>query len=140
PLRANPVDDIALARERVTAPTLVIAAHEDLVGRLQEQDLGRVPGGAKPTEDLEQGLEVLALAHVHPEGDVADVAAGLRAELRERRDQGGGEIVHAEVAEVLEALDREALPRAGEPGDDHEADRSGGADRGRAHATGSTRP
>src|SRR6185295_18869693 len=45
---------------------------------------------------------------------------------REGRDQGGGQVVDAEVAQVLEALDRVALARPREAGDDDEADGLGG--------------
>src|SRR5262249_22755476 len=69
-------------------------------------------------------------------GDHADVAARVHAELGKGRVEGGGKVVDAEVAEVLEALDGEAPPRPRHAGDDHEAKGGSAAGRlraGRAH-------
>ena len=96
-------------------------------------------------EGVHQVREILPLADVDPEGDLPDAPARLGAELRERRDQRGGEVVDAEVPQILETLDRIALARPREPGDDDEANRvrrhQAPLDRvGRDHATGSINP
>jgi hypothetical protein len=141
PLRLDALLHGAGAREGMAPPALVVAPDERLVGRLQEQHLRHVALGPELLEDLDEVGEVGALPHVHAEGDLLDLAARLRAELREGRDQRGGQVVHAEVAEVLEALDRVALPRPREARDDHEAEGLGLAGRrGDAHARGSISP
>src|SRR2546422_672966 len=74
-------------------------------------------------ERVEQVREVLALAHVHAEGHPVDRALGAGHQVGEGRDQRGGQVVDAEEAHVLEALDRVALAGAAEAGDDDEGDR-----------------
>src|SRR5581483_10711112 len=126
------VDDVALSRERMPPPRLVVAAHQRLVGGLQEQHVDVVAAAPQLLDGLHHVGEVLALPHVDPQRDGLHAPARVRAQLRERRDQGGGQVVHAEVAQVLEALDRVALPRAREAGDDDEADGLGGDGLGHA--------
>ena len=129
-LGPDTVQHIAFAGERMAAPRLVVSPHQDLVRRLEEEDLGRHgrSRGRVPS-DLHEVPRYSPSRTSTPEGDIRHSAARLRAQLGEGRDQGGGEIVHAEVAQVLEALDGVALPRPGQPGDDDEAQALG---RGRA--------
>jgi hypothetical protein len=122
-LRLDAVEDVALSGQRVTASRLVIAPHERLVGGLEKQHLRAMPPRPQLFERVHQMREILPFPDVDAEGDLADAAARLRAELGKGRDQRGGEIVDAEVAQVLEALDRIALARTREPRDDDEADR-----------------
>src|SRR5215467_13222494 len=122
----------ALPRQGMTPPRLLVAPHQRLVGRLEEEHLGLVPLGAQLGQRLQEMREIAALADVDAEGNHADVAARVHAELGEGRDQGGGKVVDAEVAEVLEALDGEAPPRPRHAGNDHEA--KGGSAAGRLRA------
>ena len=125
----------------MASPRLVIAADQRLVPRLEEEHLDAVTTPAQRLERFHEVRQVLALPDVHSEGDLPDRPARLRAQLGEGRDERGGQIVHAEVAHVLEALDGEALAGSGEPGDDDEGDGRVGAHRRRhAHATGSMSP
>ena len=125
-LGADAVEDVAVRRERMLAPRLVVPAHQRLVARLQEEHLHRVVAATQLAEPLHQMRQVLAFPHVDPERDVPDVSRRPRRQLGERRDQGRRQVVDAEVADILEALDREALAGAAEPGDDDVGDRPAG--------------
>ena len=111
-LRPDAVEHVAFAGERVAAPRLVVAPHQRLVRRLEEEHLRAMAPRPQLLERVHQVHEILAFPDVDPEGDLPDAPARLGAELREGRDQRGRQVVHAEVAQVLEALDRVALPRA----------------------------
>ena len=121
-LLADPVQERP-RRHRVPASGLVVAPHERLLGGFEEEDLRAVPRAraARPAP--------------------RPPSAGTRARGCRRRarcgrcagsngwqssanvgDQRGGQVVHAVVPHVLEALDRPALSGAGQTRDDDEAD------------------
>src|SRR5262245_16258926 len=122
-LGADAFEDAPLAGQGVTAPRLLIAPHQGLVRRFQEEHLRLVPLPAQFGERLQQMGEIAALPDVDAERDHSDVAARVDAQLGEGRDEGGGQVVDAEVTEVLETLDGEAAPGARHAGDDHEPER-----------------
>src|SRR5215831_3664515 len=105
----------------MTAPGLVVSAHEGFLRGLEEEHLGEVPGAPQLPEDLDDRVQVLTLPDVDAERDAGDPPGRVGAELSERRDERRRQVVHAVVAEVLEAFDGPALPRAGQARDDDEA-------------------
>src|SRR3990172_3514874 len=120
PLGPDPVEDIAVRRERVPPAGLVVAADERLVPRFEEQHLRGVAPLLQLLEGLDEVGEVFPLPHIHAQGDPPDFAGGLGAERGEGRDERGRQVINAEVAHVLEALDGVDLPRPAEAGDDDE--------------------
>ena len=82
----------------------------------------RWPRACDLLEGVEQVREVLALPDVDAEGHPRARLGRARHQVGEGGDQGGGQVVHAEEAHVLEALDGVALPGAAEAGDHHEGD------------------
>src|SRR3990172_9233436 len=120
PLGPDPVEDIAVRRERVPPAGLVVAADERLGPRFEEQHLRGVAPLLQLLEGLDEVGEVFPLPHIHAKGDPPDFAGGLGAERGEGRDERGRQVINAEVAHVLEALDGVALPRPAEAGDDDE--------------------
>src|SRR5262249_32919532 len=104
-------------------PRLMIAAHQRLLGRLQEQDLDRVAARLQLADRVEEARQVRALAHVDAERHPVDGLLGARDEIGERGHERGRQIVDTEESHVLEALDGEALARAAHPGDDDERQR-----------------
>src|SRR6266850_1711385 len=116
----------------VGRPVLEAEGHEG-DRQLAARSLGPVALDEELGERLHQVREVLPFPDVHPEGDQAHVAARMRGELRERRDESRRQVVHAEVAQVLEALDRETAASPRQPGDDHEAERRHDRGLGGAH-------
>ena len=124
-LGADAVEYVAVGRQRVPAARLPVAAHQRLLARLQEQDLGGVAPLAQLGQRVEQVREVFPLADVHAERHAIDGMRRAGDQVGEGGDERGGEVVHAEEPHVLEALDRVALAGAAHAGDDHEGDRAG---------------
>src|SRR6266545_770028 len=134
-LGEDPVQHLTVAGQRMPTTALVIAADERLVARLEEQHLDRVSPRPQLADGVDQMRQVLAGANVDAQGHPVGTLLRAHHQVGEGRDQGGGQVVDAEEPHVLEALDGEALPGAGDPGDHDERD-------GARHAqpTGSMRP
>ena len=96
--------DAALGRHRVTPARLLVAIHERLLGGLQEQELVVQAQRVEVVDDRPKRLEVDAAAHVRDHRRTLDLGA----------------LVNAEVARVLERVQRGRLARAGEAGDHDE--------------------
>ena len=84
-----------------------------------------MPARAELADRVEQVRQVFALPHVDTERDAAELLAGTRDEVGKRRNERRGQVVDAEEADVLEALDGEALARPAHAGDDDEGDAVG---------------
>ena len=84
----------------------------------KNSDLEPVAGAAQLVEHARVVGEELALADVDAEGDAVDALERAGAELEEARDEHERQVVDAVEAEVLEDVDRGALPGPGEAGDD----------------------
>jgi len=96
---------------------LAEAAQQDLIICFQEGHAHGVPPLPQDHQDVLQGPEELALPHVDDEGHPIDPLFRVGAEIRDRGDQGGGQIVDAEDADVFQGLDRLALPGSRHPRD-----------------------
>src|SRR5512132_2392829 len=119
PFLADPLDHAVRGGKRVPAARGFVPVDQVAIGRLEEQDPRR---DAQLRELLERLGE---LAEVHPAADVEHDrhpagSARARPELGHLRQQGGREVVHHEVAQVLEAPRRLRAAGAGEAGDDRE--------------------
>ena len=118
PLENDGLDNPLLA-ERVPPPGALEAAHQDLVGRLQEQRANLRPAGLQLVDG---GLQLFELVNVaaddqgHPMGR----RAGGADELGHLGDQGGGQVVDHEPAQVLQCCARLRPARARHPRDDQE--------------------
>lgn len=119
-LGRDAVDDAAVALEGVRAAHRLEAAHQGLVGGLQEHDAPGDLAGLQVGEGLVEVVEEPAPAYVDDDGDPGDVPLGAGAELHHRGDQGGRQVVDDEPAEVLQTLGGRGTPGAGHPGDDHQ--------------------
>ncbi len=117
---ATPAATRAVGRERVAAAGLLVAVHERLLGGLQEQHVVVEAERLEVVDDRLQRLEVDAPAHVGDDRGALDLGALVHEQLDQRADHLRGEVVHAEVAGVLEHVHRRRLARAGEAGDHHE--------------------
>ena len=109
----------------VAAARLVVATQKRLVTRLDEQDLDLMPSRSELPQGVQQVGQVLPLPHVDAQGHPVGGLDGAGHQVGEGRQQRGGQVVHAEVAHVLEALDRKALAGPAHPRDHDEGDRLG---------------
>ena len=116
------------AGQRVPAARLLEAAHQRLVGRLEEDERVLDAALVQLVEQLLELAEVLAAAHVADDGDAVDLAALAAEEVDERRHQLRRQVVDAEPAGVLERVHGLRLAGPGEAGDDHELQRLGHVD------------
>jgi hypothetical protein len=107
-------------RERVAAAGLLEAGEQRVVRRLEEQD---AVAQAERLEVLEHGaqrLEVVAPAHVGDHRGALDLRPLVDEQLDQPADHLGRQVVHAEVAGVLEDVHRRGLAGPRVPGDDDE--------------------
>ena len=114
------LDGLAGDRERVAAAVLVVAAHENLVGGVQEEELAGELVLAELADGVRELVEEALAAQVAGHGQVAAHARVDSHELRELRDKARREVVDAEVAHVLEAVQGLRAARAGHARDDHD--------------------
>src|SRR5215212_1575304 len=121
-LRPDPVDDPPAARQRMPAARLPVAMKQGLLIGLEEDHLEVEPAGGELVEDRKQVLEVLAASHVGDDRGLLDAAAGVAEELPQAADHPRRQVVHAEVAAVLEGGDRLRLTGPRVAGDHHEFD------------------
>ena len=89
-----------LVGKGVPAPGAAVAAHEHVGRRVEEQDAHAVPSGPQLREGRQHITGVRATTH--DEGDPADARARRTGELRDGRDERGGQVVDDEPAEILE--------------------------------------
>src|SRR5271165_4774940 len=95
-------------------------AHEDVVGRVEEQDPYPVTG---PFEGIEEGrnvLDVLAAPAPHYEGDPLGLRAGAADEVGHLGDQRGREVVDDKPPQVLQGGGGGGPPGARHAGHDQE--------------------
>ena len=110
-LLADAVDDAAAGRQRVAAARLLEAAHQRLVGGLEEHERVLDAALVQLVEQLLQAPEVLAAADVADDGDAVDLAALAAEQVDERGHQLRRQVVHAEPAGVLERVHGLGLAR-----------------------------
>ena len=111
-------DRPAVARERVAAARLGVAAHERVVRGVEEEDLDVVPLLPDLLDDARRVREEAALARVDDERDARDLARGVAGELEQLLEEEDGEVVDAVEPGVLERAQGGRLPRAGHAGED----------------------
>src|SRR5690349_4645735 len=99
---------------------LLVAVEQGLLVRGEEDDAVREPDGVELVDHAGQRGQVLAAAGVRHDRRALDLGALVHEQVGERPDHLRGQVVHAEVARVLEDVERGRLPRPGEPGDDHQ--------------------
>ena len=121
-LGADAVEErLALLAQRMAAARLLEAA--DAASRRRPRGTARgSPCRARSSavELAGQLVEELASAHVADDREAPDAAAGQLGEVDELADERRRQVVDAEVAEVLEGVDRLGAARAGHARDDHE--------------------
>jgi len=111
----------ALLRGQRVAPTgLLVAVEQRLLVGVEEEHVMAHSQPVEIVEDGLQGLEVLAPAHIGDHRGALHLGALVDEELGQAADHLRGQVVHAEVAGVLEDIHRRRLARAGEAGDDHQ--------------------
>ena len=72
-------------------------------------------------QHMKERAEKLPAARIDDENDLRDMAARLRAKLRELRDEHRRQIVHAEKPQILQITARLRLAAARHPRNDHKA-------------------
>lgn len=118
PLGGDAVGDAAVALEGVRAADRLEAAHQGVVGGLQEDDApGDVLGG-QVGEGVAKVVEEAAATDVDDDRDPGHVPLGAGAELHHGGDQRGWQVVDDEPAEVLQTLGGRRPSGAGHAGDD----------------------
>ena len=120
--------DPAVARERVAAARLGVAADERVVRGVEEEDLDVVPLLPHLLDDARRVGEEPPLARVDHERDARDLAGGVPGQLEELLEEEDGEVVDAVEPGVLERAQRGRLPRPGHAGEDDDLRTAG--DRG----------
>ena len=121
-LAGDAVGDAALGRERVAPARLLVARQQRLLVGVEEQHPMGDAGRPEVVEHRGQALEVAAAADVGDDRRVLHLRARVHEQVHERADHLRGQVVHAEVALVLERGHRGRLAGAREPGDDHQID------------------
>src|SRR5271166_615257 len=99
---------------------LLVASHERLLGRLEEQHVVAQAERVEVVDDRAQRLEVDAAADVGDDGRALDLRTLVDEQLDQRADHRRREVVYAEVAGVIEHVHRGRLARAREAGDHDE--------------------
>ena len=99
-------------RHRMAAARLLVAADDGRVGCIHKEHLIGHIVLFHVVERMDKRVKELAAARVDDEHDLADMAAGMLAELDKLRDEYRRQVVHAEVAEILEVAARLRLAAA----------------------------
>jgi hypothetical protein len=100
--------------------------HQGLVGGLEEDEHVFDATFVQLAEELLELAKVLPAAHVADDGHLVDLAALAAEEVDQRGHKLRRQVVDAEVAGVLEGVDRLRLAGPREAGDDYELERRGG--------------
>ena len=119
-LAPDAVDDVALLGQRVPAARLLVAREQRLLAGAQEQHAVRDARRVELVEHLGELLEVGAAAQVGDDGRALHLGPRVGEQVGQRADHLRRQVVHAEVARVLEHLHRQGLAGAREAGDDDE--------------------
>ena len=119
-LPTDPLEHAAGRGQGVAAPGLLVPGEQRLLVGLQEQDAMGHAGGPETVEHARQARKVTAAAHVGHHRRPGDLRTGVHEELDQRADHLRGEVVHAEVALILEHRHRRRFAGPAEPGDHHE--------------------
>ena len=105
-LARDAVEHAVGVRERVAAAALLEAAHEHVVGRVEEQDARAARPCARSSRSAASSSSMnVAGAHVDDEREARRPLAPP-AELGDLRDERGRQVVDDEEAEVLEHVGR----------------------------------
>ncbi len=96
---------LAALGERMAAAVLVVAAHEDVVCGVEEEDLAGQFVGAQGRDGVCELVEQALAAQVAGDREVAADAGVDAHELGELQDEARGQVVDAEVAHVLEDVE-----------------------------------
>src|SRR5659263_181883 len=118
PLLPDRAKGAAPGREGVLPPRFAEPPHERLVRRVEEEDVDRAPPPPQFIEDPGEVREELLPPDVHPEGHPGPFAPRLGDDVDDLGKENRRQVVHAVVAEVLEHLDRRALPGPRQSGHD----------------------
>ena len=100
-LLGNSLRDARGRRHRMAAARFLVAADDGRIRRIHEEHLIRHIVLVHVVERVDKRIEELAAARVDDEYDLADMAAGMLAELDKLRDEDRWQVIHAEVPEVL---------------------------------------
>jgi len=119
-LGGNPGGHAARRRERVAPARLLVTRQQRLLVGLEEQHTAAQPQRREVVEHRGQRLEEVAAAHVGDDGGALDLRSLVHEELDERADHLRRQVVHAEVAGVLEDVHGGRLAGAGVARDDDE--------------------
>src|SRR5947208_547554 len=118
----------AARRQRVTAAGLLVSRQQRLLIGLQEKHPVCDPACAQIVEHLRQSLEVGPAAHVGDDCRPHHLRAFVPEQLDQRPDHLRRQVVHTEVALILERRHGRRLAGSREAGDDHQVGERG--DRG----------
>ena len=118
-LALQPVEEPARALEGVRPPGRLLAADQDVVAGVEEQQRGVASGRALGEVGVE-GLEERAGAYVDHDADLLLRAAGLVDQAHDLAQQAGRQVVHDVEPEVLELLGGRAPAGTRHAGDDDE--------------------
>ncbi len=125
PLLGNALAGGSIGRQRMRAPRLAEPAHERGIAGFEE-DERRLHVALRlqlPVDARKLGQEA-SLPYVDDDGDFRRGGVFAGRQLRHRGNQLGWQVVHAEVAQVLEGANRLRLAGAGEARQDDKAARA----------------
>ena len=106
--------DLFAYGDGVLAAGLLIAALDDRVVGVEEEDLILELTGVQVGERLFQLLAAAHAAHVHDDGDAVQLVFALQGEVHDTRQQRGGNVINAEKTDVLQRIDSHRLARTGQ--------------------------
>src|SRR5512143_3043559 len=118
PLFPDRAQGAAPGRKGVLPPRFAESPHERLVRGVEEEDMDRAPPPRQFVEDPGEVGEKLLSPNVHPEGHPGPFPPRFGDDVDDLGKENRRQVVHAIVSEVLEHLDRRALPRPRQSGHD----------------------
>ena len=126
-LGGNALGQRLLALQRMAAAVLLVAAHQDVVGRLHEQHARSDVAGGQFVAHRVQVAGESPRPHVHHHRQLGDPRAGGQAEIDHPGDQLRRQVVGHIPAEILEHLGGGAAPGPGQPGHQNDVDTGSGS-------------
>ena len=102
----------------LAARFLVAALNDGVVG-IEEQDLILKLFGIEVGKCLLELLAAAHTAHVHDNGDAVELVFALQGKVHDTGQQRHRDIINAEKADILQCVDSHGFARAGKARNDH---------------------
>jgi hypothetical protein len=105
-LEPDPFENLQLRQQRMRTPRLREPPHQHGVAGFEEEQFDRVTEIFDALKDAGEVGEEHAFSDVDSQRDILDFTALLVTELDKGWEEGWGQVVDAEIADVFETLQR----------------------------------